>query len=93
MLHANCLVSLVETICMKYQIVFSRKIRKISSVNRLLNLKPETICMKCQILYSRKNKKNIISLSSDESAHSVVHVRVSVKSISSNTEVYYDMAT
>ena len=28
--------------------------------------------MKCQILFSRKNKKNIISLSSAESAHKVV---------------------
>ena len=33
-----------------------------------------TICMKCQILFSRKNKKNIISLSSAESAHSVILV-------------------
>ena len=32
--------------------------------------------MKCQILFSRKNKKNIISLSSAESAHSVVSAKV-----------------
>ena len=34
--------------------------------------------MKCQILFSRKKKekKNTISLSSAESAHSVVHVSV-----------------
>ena len=30
--------------------------------------------MKCQILFSRKNKKNIICLSSAESAHSMVSV-------------------
>ena len=30
--------------------------------------------MKGQILFSRKNKKNITSLSSDESAHSMVRV-------------------
>ena len=32
----------------------------------------ETICMMCQILFSWKNKKNIITLSSAESAHSMV---------------------
>ena len=31
--------------------------------------------MKCQILFSTKNKKNIIKLSSAESAHSVVSVK------------------
>ena len=31
--------------------------------------------MKCQILFSRKNKKNIISLSSAEFAHSMVNVK------------------
>ena len=31
--------------------------------------------MKCQILFSRKNKKNIISLSSAESANSVLGVK------------------
>ena len=35
----------------------------------------ETICMKCQILFSRKSKKNIISLSSAESADSMVRVK------------------
>ena len=30
--------------------------------------------MKCQILFSRKNKKNVISLSSAEHAHSVISV-------------------
>ena len=30
--------------------------------------------MKCQILFSRKNKKNIISLSSAEFAHSIESV-------------------
>ena len=35
--------------------------------------------MKCQILFSRKNKKNITSLSSVESAHSIVSVRIVVK--------------
>ena len=34
----------------------------------------EIISMKCQILFSRKNKKNIVSLSSAESAYSVVSV-------------------
>ena len=28
-----------------------------------------TICMKCHILFSGKNKKNLINLSSAESAH------------------------
>ena len=42
----------------------------------LCKLSPkETICMKCQILFSRKNKKNI-SLSSAESAHSMVSANV-----------------
>ena len=36
--------------------------------------------MKCQILFSRKNKKNIIRLSSAESAHSVVSVNLSALS-------------
>ena len=31
--------------------------------------------MKCQILFSGKNKKNIISLSSAEFAHSMVSVK------------------
>ena len=31
--------------------------------------------MKCQILFSGKNKKNLIILSSAESAHSMVSVR------------------
>ena len=31
--------------------------------------------MKCQILFSRKNKKNMISLSSAEFAHSMVSVK------------------
>ena len=31
--------------------------------------------MKCQILFSKKNKKNIISLSSAEFAHSVLIVK------------------
>ena len=31
--------------------------------------------MKCQILFSGKNKKNIINLSSAESAHSVLIVK------------------
>ena len=31
----------------------------------------ETICKKCQIQFSRKNKKNVISLSSVEFAHSM----------------------
>ena len=30
--------------------------------------------MKCQILFSRKNKKNIVSLLSDEFVHSIVTV-------------------
>ena len=37
----------------------------------------ETICMKCQILFSGKNKKNIISLSSAEFAHSIATVKTS----------------
>ena len=36
----------------------------------------ETICMKCQIQFSNINKKNITSLSSAESAYSVVSVKV-----------------
>ena len=32
--------------------------------------------MKCRILFSRKSKKNIISLSSAESAHSMVSVNI-----------------
>ena len=32
--------------------------------------------MKCQILFSRKNKKYITSLSSAESAHSVLSVNI-----------------
>ena len=44
----------------------------------LYKLSPtETICMKCQILFSRKIKKNIISLSSAESAHNMVSVNFS----------------
>ena len=39
----SCKLSLLETICMKSQLLFSMK----------------TICMKCQILFSEKNKKNI----------------------------------
>ena len=35
----------------------------------------ETICFKCQILFSSRNKKNIISLSSAETAYSVVSVK------------------
>ena len=35
----------------------------------------ETICIKCQILLSGKSKKNIIKLSSAESAHSMVRVK------------------
>ena len=31
--------------------------------------------MKCQILFSRKKKKNIIRLSSAQSAHSIVSVK------------------
>ena len=34
--------------------------------------------MKCQILFSRKNKKNIISLSSAESASSLISVKALV---------------
>ena len=41
----------------------------------------ETICMKCQILFSRKNKKNITSLSSAESALSVVSVKLREKGL------------
>ena len=33
--------------------------------------------MKCQIIFSRKNKKNILDLSSAESAHSMVTVKLS----------------
>ena len=32
--------------------------------------------MRCQILFSRKNKKNIISLSSAESAHGMVSINL-----------------
>ena len=35
--------------------------------------------MICQILFSRKNKKNIFNLSSAESAHSVVSVKLRIK--------------
>ena len=34
----------------------------------------ETICLKCRILFSGKNEKNVINLSSSESAHSMVSV-------------------
>ena len=40
--------------------------------------------MKCQILYSGKNKKNIINLSSDESAHSVLKCIVFTLNILTN---------
>ena len=59
-IDTSCKLSPKETICMKCQILLSPK---------------ETICTKCQILFSRKNKKNIISLSSAESAYSVVSVK------------------
>ena len=35
--------------------------------------------MKCQILFSRNSKKNIISFSSAESAHSMVSVKSASK--------------
>ena len=37
--------------------------------------------MKCQIQFSRKNKKNIISWSSAESAHSMVSVKAPCKTV------------
>ena len=36
----------------------------------------ETICMKCQSLFSEKDKKNVINLSSAESAQRVVKVKM-----------------
>ena len=39
----------------------------------------QTICMKCQIIFSGKNKKNLISVSSNESAHSMVSVKDTLK--------------
>ena len=33
------------------------------------------LCMKCQIQFTRNNKKNIISLSSAEFAHSIVSIK------------------
>ena len=38
--------------------------------------------MKCQILFSRKNKENTISLSSAESAHRVVSVKITFEEVS-----------
>ena len=35
--------------------------------------------MKCQILFPRENKKNIISVSSAEFAHSMVSVKIHVR--------------
>ena len=40
-----------------------------------LNLK-ETICMICQIIFSGKHKKNLISLSSAESPHIMLSVKL-----------------
>ena len=57
---------------LKYFSYFIKKIGFETSCK--LSPEEETICMKCQILFSRENKKNIISLSSAESAHSVVSV-------------------
>ena len=34
--------------------------------------------MKCQILFSRKNKKNVMSLSPAETAHSLVSVNAKI---------------
>ena len=42
------------------------------------------VCMKHQIIFSRKNKKPIISLSSAESAHSLVSVKALSKIVADN---------
>ena len=45
--------------------------------------------MKCQILFSRKDKKNIINLSSVESAHSVVCVKADIRTCILNSQMDY----
>ena len=72
---------------MKWQILFSRKIKK-NMINLLsaesvhsvdLTLHADWLQRKCQILFSRNNKTNIINLSSAESANSVVSVKSKLK--------------
>ena len=45
--HANCLLSPVETICMKCQVMFSGKVRKISPICHLLNYPREWLRLSC----------------------------------------------
>ena len=45
--------------------------------------------MKCQILFSRINKKNIISLSSAESAHSLVSVEVPITTAAATISFFF----
>ena len=60
---------------LKYFSYFCQKTRfDISS-----KLSMETICMNCQIMFSGKNKKNIMTLSSDEFAKRVVKVKASLQ--------------
>ena len=40
--------------------------------------------MKCQSLFSGENKKNLINVSSAESAHSMINVKVQFKVIADN---------
>ena len=68
----SCKLSPKKTYCMKWQSLFSGKIRKIS-IFHLLNLH-ETIYLKYQSLFSGKSKKNInLSSAYAESARDDLH--------------------
>ena len=51
-------MQIVETICMKCQILFSGEHKK-----NIINLSMETLCWKCQIMFFGTDKENIINLS------------------------------
>ena len=89
LLHYSFLYIIYLTLCMLGK-NFSRQYLEIFFFNfsykiefdTSCKLSPkETICMKCQILFSMKNKKNITSLSSAESALSVVSVKLREKGL------------
>ena len=50
----------------------------------------QTVCMNCQISFSEKYKKNLINLTSAESAHSMVSISMTVLQILKDGCAYRD---